>query len=69
MKQINKAINGIMFYQLNVILFIIFFQTYAHPADELMPLSCKGRYRGSEPDRGDIDEALGKYVLFPFKVL
>ena len=38
----------------------VFFQTYAHPADELMPLSCKGRYRGSEFDRGDIDEALGK---------
>jgi len=22
--------------------------------------SCKGRYRGSEPSRGDIDDALGK---------
>lgn len=32
----------------------------AYPADELMPLSCKGRYRGSEPDRGDIDSTLGK---------
>ena len=28
-----------------------------------MPLSCKGRYRGSETDRGDIDESLGKYVI------
>lgn len=35
-------------------------QDYAFPADELMPLSCKGRYRGSERNRGDIDEALGK---------
>lgn len=34
----------------------------AYPADELMPLSCKGRYRGSEPDRGDIDSTLGKLV-------
>ena len=32
----------------------------AFPADELMPLSCKGRYRGQEPNRGDIDDALGK---------
>lgn len=30
----------------------------AYPADELMPLSCKGRYRGSEPNRGDIDSTL-----------
>lgn len=34
----------------------------AYPADELMPLSCRGRFRGLEPDRGDIDDALGKYV-------
>ena len=34
----------------------------AYPADELMPLSCRGRVRGVEPDRGDIDDALGKYV-------
>ena len=33
----------------------------AYPADELMPLSCRGRVRGVEPDRGDIDDALGKY--------
>lgn len=32
----------------------------AFPADELMPLSCRGRFRGVEPDRGDIDDALGK---------
>ena len=32
----------------------------AFPADELMPLSCRGRVRGVEPDRGDIDDALGK---------
>lgn len=32
----------------------------AYPADELMPLSCRGRFRGIEPDRGDIDESMGK---------
>ncbi len=32
----------------------------AFPADELMPLSCRGRYRGVELNRGDIDDALGK---------
>ncbi|XP_058801415.1 ER degradation-enhancing alpha-mannosidase-like protein 3 [Phymastichus coffea] len=35
----------------------------AYPADELMPLSCKGRYRGSEQDRGDIDSVLGNFSL------
>ncbi|XP_012227462.1 ER degradation-enhancing alpha-mannosidase-like protein 3 isoform X2 [Linepithema humile] len=35
----------------------------AYPADELMPLSCKGRYRGSEPNRGDIDSTLGNFSL------
>ncbi|XP_066590286.1 ER degradation-enhancing alpha-mannosidase-like protein 3 isoform X2 [Prorops nasuta] len=35
----------------------------AYPADELMPLSCKGRYRGSEPSRGDIDSTLGNFSL------
>ncbi|XP_065067856.1 ER degradation-enhancing alpha-mannosidase-like protein 3 [Rhopilema esculentum] len=39
------------------------YMKYAYPADELMPLSCKGRYRGSEPDRGDIDETLGNFSL------
>lgn len=32
----------------------------AYPADELMPLSCAGRYRGVSPNRGDIDDSLGK---------
>jgi len=35
----------------------------AWPADELMPLSCKGRYRGREISRGDIDDALGNFSL------
>lgn len=35
----------------------------AFPADELMPLSCRGRYRGLEPNRGDIDDALGNFSL------
>ena len=36
------------------------YMNHAYPADELMPLSCKGRYRGVDPSRGDIDDALGK---------
>uniref|UniRef100_A0A3B4BJU1 alpha-1,2-Mannosidase n=1 Tax=Periophthalmus magnuspinnatus TaxID=409849 RepID=A0A3B4BJU1_9GOBI len=39
------------------------YMKYAYPADELMPLSCKGRVRGQEPNRGDIDESLGTYAL------
>ncbi|CAG0912442.1 unnamed protein product [Notodromas monacha] len=39
------------------------YMKYAFPADELMPLSCKGRYRGSEPTRGDVDDALGNFTL------
>ena len=35
-------------------------QDHAYPADELMPLTCKGRVRGLDRGRGDIDEALGK---------
>ncbi|KAJ1525090.1 hypothetical protein ONE63_009932 [Megalurothrips usitatus] len=35
----------------------------AYPADELMPLSCKGRWRGKEPSRGDIDDTLGNFSL------
>ncbi|KAF3848931.1 hypothetical protein F7725_015428 [Dissostichus mawsoni] len=35
----------------------------AYPADELMPLSCRGRVRGQEPNRGDIDDSLGKFSL------
>lgn len=36
-------------------------QTHAYPADELMPLSCKGRIRGKTKSRGDIDDALGRH--------
>ncbi|RXM98419.1 ER degradation-enhancing alpha-mannosidase-like protein 3 [Acipenser ruthenus] len=39
------------------------FQKYAYPADELMPLSCRGRVRGLEPNRGDIDDVLGTFSL------
>ncbi|XP_025068557.1 ER degradation-enhancing alpha-mannosidase-like protein 3 isoform X5 [Alligator sinensis] len=39
------------------------YMKYAYPADELMPLSCRGRVRGLEPSRGDIDDALGKFSL------
>ncbi|XP_019876061.2 ER degradation-enhancing alpha-mannosidase-like protein 3 [Aethina tumida] len=35
----------------------------AYPADELMPLSCAGRYRGRTPNRGDIDDCLGNFSL------
>ncbi|XP_065161139.1 ER degradation-enhancing alpha-mannosidase-like protein 3 [Atheta coriaria] len=35
----------------------------AYPADELMPLSCKGRFRGLTPNRGDIDDCLGNFSL------
>ena len=35
----------------------------AFPADELMPLSCRGRFRGREPGRGDIDDAMGNFSL------
>lgn len=38
-------------------------QEFAYPADELMPLSCKGRVRGMEPSRGDIDDSLGRYTI------
>uniref|UniRef100_A0A8C2JNJ9 alpha-1,2-Mannosidase n=1 Tax=Cyprinus carpio TaxID=7962 RepID=A0A8C2JNJ9_CYPCA len=41
----------------------VLFQDYAYPADELMPLSCRGRVRGLEPNRGDIDDSLGKFSL------
>ena len=40
--------------------FLFVCQEHAYPADELMPLSCQGRYRGTQPSRGDIDDALGK---------
>ena len=38
-------------------------QVNAYPADELMPLSCRGRVRGVSPGRGDVDDALGSYSL------
>ena len=38
-------------------------QTHAYPADELMPLTCKGRVRGEEMGRGDIDYTLGRFSL------
>ena len=38
-------------------------QDYAYPADELMPLSCKGRVRGIDRSRGSIDEALGRLAI------
>uniref|UniRef100_A0A3P8UK29 alpha-1,2-Mannosidase n=1 Tax=Cynoglossus semilaevis TaxID=244447 RepID=A0A3P8UK29_CYNSE len=39
------------------------YMKYAYPADELMPLSCRGRVRGQEPNRGDVDDSLGKFSL------
>ncbi|XP_048469314.1 ER degradation-enhancing alpha-mannosidase-like protein 3 [Rhincodon typus] len=39
------------------------YMEHAYPADELMPLSCRGRIRGLEPSRGDVDDALGKFSL------
>lgn len=51
---------------INIIIFLYFLlylyslQNYAYPADELMPLSCKGRVRGREPSRGDVDDSLGR---------
>lgn len=50
----------------SVLFFISFFfpqQEHAYPADELMPLTCRGRIRGQEPSRGDVDDALGKLVF------
>ena len=42
---------------------LYFLQTNAYPADELMPLSCRGRVRGVSPGRGDVDDALGSFSL------
>ncbi|XP_056270268.1 ER degradation-enhancing alpha-mannosidase-like protein 3 isoform X1 [Pseudoliparis swirei] len=39
------------------------YMDHAYPADELMPLTCRGRVRGLEPSRGDIDDALGMFSL------
>uniref|UniRef100_A0A4W3JLL5 alpha-1,2-Mannosidase n=1 Tax=Callorhinchus milii TaxID=7868 RepID=A0A4W3JLL5_CALMI len=44
-------------------LLLCFVQEHAYPADELMPLTCRGRVRGLEPSRGDVDDALGKFSL------
>lgn len=41
----------------------------AYPADELMPLSCQGRYRGVTPSRGDMDDILGKCVSGFFSII
>lgn len=35
----------------------------AYPADELMPLTCQGRYRGITPSRGDLDDVLGNFSM------
>lgn len=39
------------------------YMTYAYPADELMPLSCRGRIRGVTPSRGDVDDCMGNFSL------
>lgn len=40
------------------------YMTHAFPADELMPLSCKGRFRERKGrGRGDIDDVLGNFSL------
>ncbi|KAF7488552.1 ER degradation-enhancing alpha-mannosidase-like protein 3 [Sarcoptes scabiei] len=39
------------------------YMRHGYPADELMPLSCKGRYRNIEMSRGDVDDALGNFSL------
>eukprot|EP00108_Taenia_solium_P011562 TsM_000301700 transcript=TsM_000301700 gene=TsM_000301700 len=39
------------------------YMKFAYPADELMPLTCKGRYRDRESPRGTVDEALGNFSL------
>ncbi|XP_067086501.1 ER degradation-enhancing alpha-mannosidase-like protein 3 isoform X2 [Osmerus mordax] len=39
------------------------YMDHAYPADELMPLTCRGRVRGQEPSRGDVDDTLGKFSL------
>uniref|UniRef100_A0A1S4MY25 alpha-1,2-Mannosidase n=1 Tax=Pediculus humanus subsp. corporis TaxID=121224 RepID=A0A1S4MY25_PEDHC len=35
----------------------------AYPADELMPLSCKGRWKDPLNSRGDLDDTLGNFSL------
>uniref|UniRef100_A0A4W5Q624 alpha-1,2-Mannosidase n=1 Tax=Hucho hucho TaxID=62062 RepID=A0A4W5Q624_9TELE len=50
-------------YTLPLILIGCVLQDHAYPADELMPLTCRGRVRGLEPSRGDVDDALGMFSL------
>uniref|UniRef100_A0A8C7LU63 alpha-1,2-Mannosidase n=1 Tax=Oncorhynchus mykiss TaxID=8022 RepID=A0A8C7LU63_ONCMY len=50
-------------YTLLLILIGCVLQDHAYPADELMPLTCRGRVRGLEPSRGDVDDALGMFSL------
>uniref|UniRef100_A0A3Q2D5K2 alpha-1,2-Mannosidase n=1 Tax=Cyprinodon variegatus TaxID=28743 RepID=A0A3Q2D5K2_CYPVA len=45
----------------NPFFFFSSFQDHAYPADELMPLTCRGRVRGLEPSRGDLDDL---YIAF-----
>uniref|UniRef100_A0A674CVT2 alpha-1,2-Mannosidase n=1 Tax=Salmo trutta TaxID=8032 RepID=A0A674CVT2_SALTR len=45
-------------YTLPLILIGCVLQDHAYPADELMPLTCRGRVRGLEPSRGDVDDPL-----------
>lgn len=39
------------------------YMEHAYPADELMPLTCKGRWRTKDNNRGDMDDVLGNYSL------
>ncbi|THD27595.1 alpha-1 2-Mannosidase [Fasciola hepatica] len=39
------------------------YRDHAYPADELMPLSCRGRHRYTHVSRGDVDDALGNFSL------
>lgn len=39
------------------------YMDHAYPADELMPIACKGRIRGVTVSRGDVDDTLGNFSL------
>lgn len=39
------------------------YMNHAYPADELMPIACKGRIRGITLSRGDVDDTLGNFSL------
>lgn len=60
----EQSVNGQVIEHVRAVMMLTlavpFLQENAYPADELMPLSCTGRWRGSEPSRGDIDDSLGK---------